>query len=291
MRQHNEFGISHNITKVGDFENGEIFKICIKIPFSYGWIERVNFSVQNSKQKNLYQMQHIENLNEYAYFEVTVSCETCSIYHYHFSFIANGLFMYYKKQNITGNTSITIEECWKISVGFSVPSWSKGATMYHIFVDRFKKSSGKVIHPILSRTIHTTWDEPPVLGPNEKGQWNVDFYGGDLLGIIESIPYLESLNIDVIYLSPICQSQSNHRYDTADYETVDIYAGNNQDLEKLCEIAHEHGIKIILDAVFNHTGNDSKYFNEFGTYDNVGAYQSLESPYSNFYKIISKIIL
>lgn len=284
MRQELINRVSHTITKLGNFETGEIFKVCIKIPFSFGWIERVNFSIQNSNKKNLYQMQHTHNENEYAYFEVIAEIETFSLYHYHFSFVANGNFQYYKKYNITGNTSITTEECWKMSVGFDVPNWAKGANMYHIFVDRFRKSSSKIMLPIPKRTIHESWYDPPVIGANEFGDWNVDFYGGDLAGIIEAMQYLRSLNIDIIYLSPICQSQSNHRYDTADYENVDTYAGSNEDLKRLCEIAHSYGMKVILDAVFNHTGNDSKYFNEYGTYNSLGAYQSNESPYYDFYK-------
>ena len=284
MRQHDKkFKISHEIIKIGYFEKGKIFKVSIKIPFCLGWIERVKFSIQNSEQKNLYLMQYIESEDEYARFETTVSLQDCAIYHYYFSFEANGTFQYYKRINITGNTCITKEEFWKLSVGFSVPNWAKGANMYHIFVDRFRKSTNKYLEPMPRRTIHYSWDEPPVIGPNEDGNWNVDFYGGDLFGIIEAIPYLKTLNIDIVYLSPICLSQSNHRYDTADYEMVDYYVGTNNSLKTLCNIAHSYDIKIVLDAVFNHTGNDSKYFNELGTFSTLGAYQSSESPYYDFY--------
>ena len=96
--------------------------------------------------------------------------------------------------------------------------------------------------------------------------------------------YFKSLGVNILYLSPIVLSQSNHRYDTADYERIDPYAGNLFDLERLCHKAHEKGIRIILDAVFNHTGNDSKYFNEFGRYANLGAFQSDKSPYFPFYR-------
>ena len=284
MRRNDDSVISHKILKMRSSEKGALFKVAIKIPFSLGWIERVNFYIQSNNQKNIYLLKHTKNKDGYAYFEEFLEIETCALYHYHFSFIASGVFQYYKNSNTTGNTSITIEECWKMSVGFDVPSWAKGANMYHIFVDRFKKSNSKIMPAMSKRTIHTNWQEPPVLGANDSGSWNVDFYGGDLSGIIEEIPYLKKLNIDILYLSPIFQSQSNHRYDTADYETVDIYAGTNTDLKNLCDIAHKNGMRIILDAVFNHTGNDSKYFNEYGTYNTVGAYQGSDSPYFDFYK-------
>ena len=85
-------------------------------------------------------------------------------------------------------------------------------------------------------------------------------------------------------MSPVALSQSNHRYDTADYEIVDPYAGTNEDLKELCDKAHKRGMKVILDAVFNHTGNDSKYFNEYNTYPELGAFQSENSKYYSFYK-------
>ena len=133
------------------------------------------------------------------------------------------------------------------------------------------------------RSFYSSWDDEMVLRPNEQGIWNADFYGGDLKGIEQKLDYIKSLGVDIIYLSPIVWSQSNHRYDTSDYDNVDPYVGCNDDLKILCDKVHEKGMKIILDAVFNHTGNDSKYFNQYGT---IGAYQSIYSVYSSFCKKI-----
>lgn len=262
----------------------KFLKYVFKFHSLLGGLNGVNLYIQNSEQKSVYQLEHIKNDDNFAFFEATINLKICAIYHYYFSFEINDEFIYYKKINLTSNTSVSQEECWKLSVGFDVPDWAKGANMYHIFVDRFNKSSGKILPLMRRRTIHKNWNEPPVIGADSKGYWNIDFYGGDLNGITEKIPYLKSLNIDIIYLSPICLSQSNHRYDTADYETIDPYAGDNEDLRILCETAHNYGMKVILDSVFNHTGNDSKYFNEYGTYDTLGAFQSEDSPYYDFYK-------
>ena len=274
----------HQITQIATTEDGASFKVSIKIPFEMGWIERVKFSVQSYGKKDAYQMKHVKNDNNYAYFETTVVLENCALYQYYFSFEANGVFQYYKRENITGNTSLTREEYWKMSVGFDVPEWAKGANMYHIFVDRYRKGKDVKKEPMPRRILHENWDEPPILGPNEDGLWNIDFYGGDLKGIEETLKYIKKLGIDILYLSPIVTSQSNHRYDTADYENVDPYVGTNEMLKNLCDKAHRIGMKIILDAVFNHTGDDSVYFNKYGTYDSIGAYQSTDSPYYSFYK-------
>ena len=282
-KQQNIQQISHHIEKIEEKENSEVFNVSIRISFSLGWIENVKFAVSVYNQKRVYQLNYLKSENDYAIFEVNVEITKTAICYYYFSFYANGIFSYYKKSNITGNNSITKEEYWKLSVGFNVPEWAKGANMYHIFVDRFYKSSKNILLPMPRRTIHENWNEPPILGPDENGIWNADFYGGDLIGIKEKIPYLKSLSIDIIYLSPICLSQSNHRYDTADYENVDPYVGTNEDLKDLCDELHKNGMKLILDAVFNHTGDDSKYFNKLGTYPTVGAYQSQDSPFFDFY--------
>ena len=276
--------MKHKITKIAITEDGAIFKVSIKIPFEIGWIERVKFSVLSFRKKDAYQMKHIKNYNNYAYFETTITLENSAMYQYYFSFEANGRFQYYKKENITGETSLTKEECWKMSVGFDVPEWAKGANMYHIFVDRYRKGKDMKKEPMPRRVLHEKWDESPVLGPDKNGLWNVDFYGGDLKGIEETLKYIKKLGVDILYLSPIVRSQSNHRYDTADYENIDPYVGTNDMLRNLCDSAHKFGIRIILDAVFNHTGDDSVYFNRYGTYDSVGAYQSSESQYYSFYR-------
>lgn len=276
--------MKHKIEQIAKTKDGGKFKIYIEIPFEKGWIERVKFSVLSFNRKDAFQMKHVKNENNHACFETVVTLEKSAMYQYYFSFEANGRFQYYKKKNITGDTSLTKEEYWKMSVGFDVPEWAKGATMYHIFVDRYRKGNGMKKNPMPRRIVHQNWYEPPILGPDENGLWNVDFYGGDLKGIEETLNYIKGLGVEIVYLSPIVRSQSNHRYDTADYENVDPYAGTNEMLKSLCDTAHRKGMKIILDAVFNHTGDDSVYFNRYGTYNNIGAYQSSESPYYDFYK-------
>jgi 4-alpha-glucanotransferase len=107
-----------------------------------------------------------------------------------------------------------------------------------------------------------------------------------LRGVIKKLPYLSKLGITVIYLNPIFKAYSNHKYDTGSYEMIDPMFGNEDDFKELCAEAKKLGIRIILDGVFNHTGSDSQYFNKKGTYDSVGAYQSQDSPYYNWYRFM-----
>ena len=91
------------------------------------------------------------------------------------------------------------------------------------------------------------------------------------------------MGVTVLYLNPIFRARSNHRYDTGDYMEIDPLVGTQEEFEALCKKAEERGIRVMLDGVFSHTGEDSRYFNHFGTYDTVGAYQSKESPWYDWY--------
>lgn len=176
---------------------------------------------------------------------------------------------------------------------FDTPDWFKGSVMYQIFPDRFRRGDPDNLWSALAyhrrmgrRTVaHGEWLEPVLYEPLEGEQYYspCDFYGGDLRGIIQSLDYLHSLGIGVLYLNPIVEAASNHRYDTADYRQVDPVLGSNKDFEELCRKAEERGIHVLLDGVYSHTGSDSRYFNKTGKYREVGAYQGKESPYYNWY--------
>lgn len=180
---------------------------------------------------------------------------------------------------------------WQLSVyrrDFTTPDWLKGGLFYQIFPDRFY-FSGKEKKSIPSgRVLRSDTDGEPLWQPTPEGKvLNNDYFQGDLKGIEEKLDYLESLGVSCIYLNPIFEAQSNHRYDTADYSKIDPLLGDEKDLESLCARAKEKGISIILDGVFSHTGDDSIYFNKYGRYDSLGAYQSKQSPYYKWYKFVN----
>lgn len=274
--------VNFKIEKVKDIENGKKFIVSIEIPTTLGWIDNVNFIVEDGNKIIPHRLKHQKNENNIAYFSSEIDLETKAIYRYYFSYFIDGMQYFCKKKKIVNNYIIR-DEMWKMSVNYFVPDWAKGKIMYHIFIDRYKRGSSEKLKPMSRRFIYNSFEDEMIIGPKD-GIWNADFYGGDLKGIIDTLDYIKSLGVTILYLSPIVWSQSNHRYDTSDYEQVDPYAGCNEDLTLLCQKAHEKGMKVILDAVFNHTGNDSKYFNEYNTFNNIGAFQSTESPYASFYK-------
>ena len=179
-------------------------------------------------------------------------------------------------------------ECWQLTVfesQYQTPDWLSGGIMYQIFPDRFYRSGTTKYNVPQDRYLHQRWGAQPEWRPNHQGEiTNSDYFGGDLEGIIQKLDYLQSLGITCIYLNPIFEAHSNHRYDTADYTKVDPLLGSKEDFKRLCKEANKRGIHIILDGVFNHTGSDSIYFNRKGRYQTLGAYQSQDSPYYDWYQ-------
>lgn len=170
---------------------------------------------------------------------------------------------------------------------FKTPDFLKAGIIYQIFPDRFYNSGTEKKNVPSSRVMRNWGDEPYWREEDMNGIWNNDFFGGDLKGIEKKLQYISDLGVSCIYLNPIFESHSNHRYDTADYEKIDSLLGTEEDLRSLCKKAKDkYGISIILDGVFSHTGCDSRYFNMYGRYDEIGAYNSKSSPYYSWYKFI-----
>ena len=178
-------------------------------------------------------------------------------------------------------------EPWQLTVyrESHTPQWFGEGMVYQIFPDRFCRTSVPVPAGMVGdRTVHENWADAPDWRPDAQGiVRNRDFFGGSLAGVAEKLDELAALGVTTLYFCPIFESASNHRYNTADYERIDPMLGTEEDLRTLCEQARQRGIRVILDGVFNHIGSQSKYFNEDGFYPTLGAAQSQESPYFDWF--------
>lgn len=258
----------------------------------------------------------------FDYYEVSVLTGDEPI-QYYFEIKANGVTCLYNKLGVVDEAKG--EYSFVILPGFHTPDWAKGAVFYQIFVDRF--CNGDYSNDVEDReyiyikegvTKVNDWDKyPDTMGVRE-------FYGGDLQGVINKLPYLQSLGIEAIYLNPIFVSPSNHKYDVQDYEYVDPHFGkivtdggralyptensnqdasqyivrvtnkknleaSNQLFAQLIDNAHELGIRVIIDGVFNHCGSFNKWLDREQIYENQseykkGAYVSSQSPYRSFFR-------
>lgn len=218
----------------------------------------------------------------------------CLVWYYFIIKDGEETFYYGNNAGQTGGVGAVYEDAppsYQITVyekDATTPDWFKHAIVYQIFPDRFYrgKDTSAVLTGKHGAVIHSDWNDPPAYWKDEVTHdiLYYDFYGGNLAGIKEKFAYLKSLGVTVIYLNPIFESLTNHRYSTADYYKVDSFLGTNEEFKAFCQAAKDEGIRIILDGVFSHTGADSIYFNKFGNYDSVGAFQSKESPYYEWYR-------
>jgi alpha-glucosidase len=241
---------------------------------------------------------------------------------YYFIIEAGGQKYCYNKRGLFED--VDTNYCFTIVPGFKTPDWAKNIVMYQIFVDRFYngdetndvKNFEYLYMGMLAKKVDN-WDAP---------LQNMDicnFYGGDLAGVIEKMEYLADLGIEAIYFNPLFVSPSTHKYDTQDYDYIDPHFGvivndggdtlsfdnldnryatmyiqrttDKQNLEasnalmvKLIQMAHAHGIKVILDGVFNHSGAFHKWLDTEGFYSKnedyeVGAYHDENSPYVDYF--------
>lgn len=257
------------------------------------------FDVPMQKQSRLCE-GHVDSL-----FSASVDCfDAPGVYFYYFTvyrrsslnFDADTEILYYG--NNRGGTGGLGEVYREEPAGFqitvyerdlSVPEWLTDAIFYQIFPDRFAASGrvdpancGRVNGPIRR---YASWDAVPYYEKDENGDIHIwDFMGGDLYGVADKLDYIAGLGANALYLNPIFEAASNHRYDTADYKKVDPILGGDAAFDLLSDGAKRKDIKIVLDGVFSHTGCDSIYFDMYGNYGGGGAYHNPTSPYRSWYR-------
>ncbi len=271
---------------LGCIRVGDSVKLRLEIPKGYNssraW---VIFQEFYSDKDFSVEMENKGEDVEKVIFECIVKFDTANIHEYYFSFVDNfgtPKFIQMRQGTFEGeirddkggkNWQLTAYEATKTH-----PNMNNGL-MYQIFPDRFCKV-GDVENPPTDR-MYRVWGGVPFHKPNQIGQ---DFFGGNFQGIIHRLKYLKSMGVTILYFNPIWLASSNHRYDQADYRKVDPLLGNEEDFREMVNKAHEYGMIVILDVVLNHTGADSIYFNKYNRYPELGAYNSKESPYYDWYR-------
>ncbi len=250
---------------------------------------------------------------------ITMGSDT---YSYHFELMIGEDLYFYDAEGLKENREDLCD--FRLIPGFHTPDWAKGAVFYQIFVDRFCNGdpSNDVVdaeYKYIDRLVYSSkWGEP--VCKDGIGQ----FYGGDLKGVMDKLDYLKDLGVEVIYFNPLFVSPSNHKYDTADYDYIDPHYGkivsdfgellserargnskasrfvnriagkdnleaSNALFAELVKAAHERGIKVILDGVFNHCGSFNKWLDAEKLYSKApgyekGAFVAENSPYHDFFK-------
>lgn len=270
-------------TPFGAVRAGEKIKIVFPVTHMI-WVGHIDLIVRKGEESRTLPLSFCGDDGNITYFSCEFTLEEWGLYYYRFEVFEVGGGVYYVGAGENGD-AIAGEYLpeWQLTVyakDYVVPDTLKGGVIYHIFADRFAKAGDRK-EPRYGYL--KEWGEPVTIKEPDGSYRANDFFGGNFRGIISKLDYLESLGVTEIYLSPIFEASSNHRYDTGDYMKIDPLLGTEEDFRALIEEGRKRGIGIILDGVFNHSGADSIYFNQLGHYDSVGAYQSPDSPYHDWY--------
>ncbi|MDP4133094.1 MAG: glycoside hydrolase family 13 protein [Bacillota bacterium] len=227
-----------------------------------------------------------DHTDDYEHYSGKFSIYRKGLYYYYFKVETEDTFFSLYKEGYK-DTNMEYGSKWQLTCydeDADTPDEFRGTVFYQIFPDRFNKAG--LINPAGKLTpyrLHENLYDVPEYKPNDEGQiLNNDFYGGNLKGIIDKLPYLQELGVGAIYLNPIFKAFSNHRYDTCDFKKVDPLLGTEEDFKELCSKCHSKNIKVILDGVFSHVGSNSIYFdinNIFGS----GAYHNHYSRYIRWF--------
>lgn len=271
-------------SKIGPIQVGRLqLKVCLERD---GYIEDVCLVLTQigNHQELRIPMQKLAEESTAIIYSITCSFEQCSTYEYYFEFIKNGKKYYVRRKwfEFIGYVTEALEDLpWRLTVYDKItthPLMKKGI-MYQIFPDRFMK--GEVRGQLPKDRIYRNWGENPYYD-QRIGE---DFFGGNFNGISEKIGYLKKLYVDIIYSNPICCSSKNHRYATIDYKEVDPVLGTKEEFVDLVDELHKNGMLFVLDAVFNHVGSDSIYFDRYNKQGTAGAYNNEKSPFRDWFFI------
>ena len=302
---------------VSPMEPEKMSQVTLRFRTGRNNVDEVYISLRGSSVK----MEKAFSEGQFDYYEGQVSIGEEPFF-YHFEIVVGNFRVSYGRSGLDNSGGCRDE--FRLIPGLKTPEWSRGAVMYQIFTDRFY--NGDYGNDVQDREYYYLgaysekvydWDSLPNSMDVRR------FYGGDLKGVMDKLPYLKGLGIDVIYFNPLFVSPSNHKYDIQDYDYIDPHYGrivedggeclkdstenrfasryikrvtNRRNLEEsnalfaaLVQRAHDMGIKVIIDGVFNHCGSFNKWLDREKIYEEAegyesGAYVSAESPYRSFFR-------
>ncbi|HKL94265.1 MAG TPA: glycoside hydrolase family 13 protein [Clostridia bacterium] len=266
--------------------SGQQITITFSLDISLG-IKRFFVVLRKDDEQVRLELKKTNVLHDEAIYEIEFRIDEWGIWFYRFEGETEGGILYFGQGDDGCAISGEWLPEWQLNVikhEYDTPRFAKGGLIYHLFADRFCRGGNRKLNK--RGSFHENWYEAPEVAEDDKEYRADDFFGGDIEGIISKLDYLKSLGVTIIYLSPIFEAASNHRYDTGNYFKIDELFGDEESFKNLIEKCKSLGMEIMLDGVFNHTGSNSIYFNKNGHYDSIGAYQSKDSPYYDWYYFI-----
>ena len=267
-------------------KRSETVTICLRM-YDDAPVKHVILRSMPNGMERLDDMYPVKRENGFVYYETALPMNETRI-QYHFYLVCEDTVYFYNQKGITTCLPDHTYDFVLLS-DYEQPEWVKKAVFYQIFPERFCNGdpSNDVVNGEYSQNGYPTirmdsWDQPALR--YEQGHC-LDFFGGDLIGIREKIPYLKELGVTALYLNPIFFAPSSHKYDCLDYFHADPHFGGDQALADLSEALHANGMKLILDISINHTGIAHKWFNRDGIWfdKQEGAYNNPDSRERAYY--------
>ncbi len=265
---------------------GETITIKLRVKHNED-IDTVILRTKHHGEQDMYELRLLETKHGLDYYATEVTM-TESLFHYHFYIVAGSDIYYYSQYQLQDFVPDEGKD-FKILVNYDAPEWVKSSVFYQILPDRFHESKPEIGVKAGQYTLngqptktYDSWNEPAMIYADGR---NVDFFNGDLYGIIEKLDYLQELGINAIYLNPIFLSPSSHKFDTLDFFEVDPHLGGNEAFAELMDEVHKRDMKLVLDVSIDHTSIDAKWFNRDGTFfpTSVGAYNNPDAPERELY--------
>lgn len=267
----------------GDVQQAKLFIARAKVTANGGDEYNPDFSAGTNETVP---MKKTRTENGRDIWSVTIAPKEAGLYGYKFLLDDTKEYGDDMKPGHTGAAKLRDARLFPLTVyraDFKTPDWAKEAVTYQIFPDRFyngdpKNDAARQFARAAQPIQHRAWGDLPAnysKTPEADGdKWECnDFFGGDIKGITKKLDYLQSLGITAIYVNPMSSASSNHRYDTVDYTKIDPILGTMDDFRALVHEMDKRHMHLIMDGVFNHVGDDSIYFDRYGKYKTVGAYE------------------
>lgn len=256
---------------------GETVKIRIRINEAIGRVTevRVRFSESGeafpSEKAKVWKRQ-----GRWTWYEATIKVHNPKMNYRFYIKLATGSVLWYNTQGLSNLNQPDVLD-FRLNTFSSAPAWGRKAIMYQIFPDRFARSAKADAHKTPKWAIAKNWDDE-VIGTGHGT--SEQFFGGDLWGIIEKLDHLQSLGVNLLYLTPIFPARSNHRYDASSFHKVDPLLGGDKAFAALIKEAHKRGMKVMGDLTSNHSGVGHEWFK--------AAYKKPKAAESDFYYFSEK---
>lgn len=248
-------------------------EISLRISDSYGFVDKVEvcFNKHGSPPGSDFRlpMQYVETEQEtgYSWFKSSINMKSLGYHAFYIKVVLNRKAYWILEDNESGEPVLVPEhatgynyfECFVYTAFKNKLERVKGGVMYHIYVDTYRAEQ----IPDELRSSVVEWSTFPKWGPDADGEYrNTQRYGGNIKGIIKMLPYIKSLGVTVIYLSPVFESIEVHGYDITDYEQISKYIGTWKELDELHRLANRMDMDLVLDVVFNHSSSQNRLVTE-----------------------------